>query len=57
MANKATVHIVCPCGKLLDTKTVDISSSTIKGTKKCHNCKKTVEFSINNGKCFCNYKN
>lgn len=57
MINNVKVHIVCPCGELIDTKTVNANTSGIKrGEATCRVCKRKVAYSISGGQAFTSYK-
>lgn len=57
MAQYVKVDIVCPCGKLLETRTSNADSgSTTRGIKLCPSCKKKVEFAVRGSHAYTNYK-
>ena len=59
MIQYVTVHIVCPCGKLLKTQRTSVgqgSGGTTRDSLFCPACKKMVQYAIADGECFTNYK-
>lgn len=61
MYERVRVDIVCPCGRLLDYRNVTVSDgkasgSTVRGTKTCPACKKTVEYAVTGTHAYTNYR-
>lgn len=57
MANYVKVDIVCPCGRLLQSRSNNADSrSTTRGTIVCPACKKRVEYAVTGANAYTNYK-
>lgn len=57
MVNYVSVRVVCPCGRLLETRRCNAeSNSTTKGSKKCPSCKKKVAYQITGGRAYTSYE-
>ncbi|HHD2820123.1 TPA: hypothetical protein ACOTGY_001364 [Clostridium perfringens] len=57
MAKYVSVSVVCPCGRLLETRRCNAeSNSTTKGSKKCPSCKKKVAYQITRGRAYTSYE-
>ena len=55
MSELIKLEIKCPCGRLLEIRSVTPSSST-SFTKKCSSCKQDIFIQIRNGKAYTSYK-
>ena len=57
MANYVKVDVVCPCGRLLETRNNNADSgSTTSGIRKCPSCKKDVSYQVRGAIAFTSYK-
>ncbi|BDS17331.1 hypothetical protein [Clostridium perfringens] len=57
MVNYVSVKVVCPCGRLLETRRCNAeSNSTTKGSRKCPSCKKKVAYQITGGRAYTSYE-
>ena len=56
MVTYVKVFIVCRCGKLLGTRNVPSNGARSSGMIRCSGCKKNVQWTIEKGRCFTNYK-
>ena len=56
-ANYVKVDVVCPCGRLLLTRSSNADSgSTTRGSKMCPACRRNVEWSVRGAYSYTNYK-
>lgn len=57
MANYVKVNVVCPCGKLLLSRTNNADSGgIIRGQSHCSACKNNVQWQIQGAYAYTNYK-
>jgi hypothetical protein len=57
MANYVKVDVVCPCGRLLTTKTSNADSGSISsGSMRCPSCKKNVSYQVRGANAYTSYK-